>query len=80
MDEWVGKWVSEWVSEQASEWVSKRVVSVLGEVSESTCVVLWYIKMLTVLFNTTSRDTAGQERFRTLTNAYFRGAAVSCTQ
>ena len=23
------------------------------------------------------RDTAGQERFRTLTNAYFRGAAVS---
>lgn len=23
------------------------------------------------------RDTAGQERFRTLTNAYFRGASVS---
>ena len=24
-----------------------------------------------------SRDTAGQERFKTLTNVYFRGAAVS---
>lgn len=23
-------------------------------------------------------DTAGQERYRALTNAYFRGAAVSC--
>lgn len=27
--------------------------------------------------NSHIRDTAGQERFRTLTNAYFRGAAVS---
>lgn len=24
------------------------------------------------------RDTAGQERFRTITTAYYRGAMVSC--
>ena len=31
----------------------------------------------TCLYDHFPRDTAGQERFRTLTNAYFRGAAVS---
>lgn len=29
------------------------------------------------LFSLTRRDTAGQERFRTITTAYYRGAMVS---
>ena len=36
-----------------------------------------HVHTCTCLYDHFPRDTAGQERFRTLTNAYFRGAAVS---
>lgn len=43
---------------------------------------IWYDKLrrsnnkIVILCIYACRDTAGQERFRTLTNAYFRGASV----
>lgn len=51
-------------------------VSILFSTSENTCFGLVSLSGLSLFFPF-PRDTAGQERFRTITTAYYRGAMVS---